>query len=57
MNNISEGVFTPSLFTLKVMSWVSVITPFVIAYIAYVWNRMDIHGITPREMKEDSHKY
>ena len=39
------------------MSWVSVITPFVIAYIAYVWNRMDIHGITPREMKEDSHKY
>ena len=46
-----------SLFTLKVMSWVSVITPFVIAYIAYVWNRMDIHGITPREMKEDSHKY
>lgn len=46
-----------SIFTMKVMTWVSVITPFVIAYIAYVWNRMDIHGITPREMSGDSHKY
>ncbi len=57
----NDTPYYPSLldtsFTLKVMSWVSVITPFVIAYIAYVWNRMDIHGITPREMKEDSHKY
>lgn len=46
-----------SLFTLKVMSWVSIITPFVIAYIAYVWNRMDLGGITPTEMSKDSHKY
>ncbi len=28
-------------FTLQVMSWVSLIVPFVIAYIAYVWRAMD----------------
>lgn len=46
-----------SLFTLKVMSWVSIITPFVIAYIAYVWAKMNHKPITPEEMKSDSHKY
>lgn len=46
-----------SLFTLTVMSWVSVITPVVIAYIAYVWRKMDAGRITPREMEESSHKY
>ncbi|MCM1076537.1 MAG: cytochrome d ubiquinol oxidase subunit II [Bacteroides sp.] len=30
-----------SLFTLKCMSWVSVIIPFVLAYIAYAWYSMD----------------
>lgn len=46
-----------SLFTLKVMSWVSIITPFVIAYIAYVWSKMNSKPITPEEMKAESHKY
>jgi len=46
-----------SLFTLEVMSWVSIITPFVIAYIAYVWRKMDHGRITPREMESTSHKY
>lgn len=46
-----------SLFTLKVMSWVSIITPFVIAYIAYVWAKMNSKPITPEEMKAESHKY
>lgn len=46
-----------SLFTLKVMSWVSVITPFVIAYIAYVWRKMDHKPITPAEMESSEHKY
>ena len=32
-----------SEFTLTVMSWVSVITPFVIAYIVYVWRAMSKH--------------
>ena len=30
-----------SLFTLTCMSWVSVIIPFVVAYIAYAWYAMD----------------
>lgn len=46
-----------SLFTLEVMSWVSIITPFVIAYIAYVWRKMDHGRITPGEMESTSHKY
>lgn len=46
-----------SLFTLEVMSWVSIITPFVIAYIAYVWRKMDTGRITPAEMESTSHKY
>ncbi len=46
-----------SLFTLEVMSWVSVITPFVIAYIAYVWKKMDHKPITPQEMENTTHKY
>ncbi|MCM1401430.1 MAG: cytochrome d ubiquinol oxidase subunit II [Bacteroides sp.] len=46
-----------SLFTLKVMSWVSLIIPFVAAYIAYVWFKMDRKPITPHEMESTSHKY
>lgn len=46
-----------SLFTLKVMSWVSVITPLVVAYIAYVWFKMDRKRITPEEMESTGHKY
>ena len=30
-----------SPFTLQVMSWVSLLIPFVVAYIAYAWRRMD----------------
>lgn len=29
-----------SLFTLRVMTWVSIVTPFVLGYIAYVWKKM-----------------
>jgi len=47
-----------SEFTLKVMSWVSVLVPFVIAYIAYVWRKMDASPITPREIEDKSdHQY
>ncbi len=45
-----------SPFTLNVMTWVSVITPFVIAYIACVWAKMT-KPVTPEEMNADSHKY
>lgn len=45
-----------SEFTLTVMSWVSLITPFVLAYIAYVWSRMDRKPLTPGEINND-HSY
>lgn len=45
-----------SLFTLTVMSYVSILVPFVLAYIWYVWSKMDARPITPAEMRTD-HKY
>lgn len=56
-SSLSIANSSSSLFTLEVMSWVSLITPFVIAYIAYVWAKMDRRPITPREMESTSHKY
>lgn len=45
-------------FTLKVMSYVSILVPFVIAYIAYVWKKMDAVSITPSEIKDAAdHQY
>lgn len=46
-----------SLFTLKVMSWVSVIVPFVLAYIVYVWWSMNRKPITPAEMRSGANQY
>ena len=46
-----------SYFTLKVMFWVSLIIPFVVAYIAYAWYKMDRHGITDREIEKTANKY
>ena len=46
-----------SEFTLTVMSYVSIVIPFVLAYIAYVWYSMDRKKLTPEEMKTSSHKY
>ncbi|HIU55593.1 MAG TPA: cytochrome d ubiquinol oxidase subunit II [Candidatus Gallibacteroides avistercoris] len=46
-----------SLFTLKVMSVVSILVPVVLAYIAYTWRIMDRHSITEEEMQHESEKY
>ena len=43
-----------SEFTLKCMSYVSILIPFVLAYIFYVWRRMDTPKITP-ESAESAH--
>ena len=45
-----------SEFTLKTMAIVSLITPFVVAYIAYFWHKMDKKQLTSEEM-ETSDKY
>ena len=41
-----------SEFTLTCMSIVSLIIPFVVAYIAYFWRKMDIRSITSEELKD-----
>ena len=46
-----------SRFTLTVMSWVTVIIPFVVAYIAYAWYSLNKKPITPDEMADNDHKY
>lgn len=42
-----------SEFTLTVMSWVSLLLPFVIAYISYVWAKMRNKPSNPA----DDHQY
>ena len=46
-----------SYFTLKVMSWVSLLIPFVVAYIAYAWRAMDKKKITAEEISGKENKY
>lgn len=46
-----------SYFTLQVMSWVSLLIPFVVAYIAYAWHAMDRKKITAEEITSEEHKY
>lgn len=46
-----------SEFTLMVMSYVSIIVPFVLAYIVYVWRSMDRRKLSPEEMESSTHKY
>ncbi len=44
-----------SLFTLKTMSWVSILVPFVIGYIWYVWRKMNAGGLTNQDI--EGHSY
>lgn len=46
-----------SEFTLSVMSCVSVLIPFVLAYIWYVWRKMNATPLTDKELKSESHTY
>lgn len=47
-----------SPFTLKVMSYVSLLVPFVLAYIFYAWRALDLHKITSDEMSnKEGHTY
>lgn len=46
-----------SKFTLVTMSYVSLLIPFVLAYIVYFWRAMNRKKITEEEMKEESHVY
>lgn len=46
-----------SQFTLTVMSWVSILIPFVLAYIWYVWRKMNATQLTEKELENESHAY
>jgi len=46
-----------SLFTLKTMTIVSFIIPFVLAYIVYAWRSMDCKSLTVDELDETTDKY
>ena len=67
------GVFYPSLsdlqsslsiknassstYTLSVMAYVSLLVPFVLGYISYVWRAMDKVKVSKDEMSESHHLY
>jgi cytochrome d ubiquinol oxidase subunit II len=47
-----------SLFTLKVMAWVSILVPAVAAYMVYAWRQIDSRPITSEELdSEEGHAY
>lgn len=52
--NIRNSSSSP--FTLQAMSVVSLLIPFVLAYIVYAWRALDLHKITRKEM-EDPHAH
>ena len=46
-----------SYFTLNTMFWVSLLVPFVLAYIVYAWRKIDSKPIDLAEIKADDHAY
>ena len=46
-----------SEFTLRTMAYVSLLIPFVLAYIAYAWYSLDKKKITLDELRESDHTY
>lgn len=46
-----------SEFTLRTMTYVSVLVPFVLAYIVYAWRAIDRKPITSKELEQDGHAY
>ena len=46
-----------SKYTLTAMAYVSLLVPFVIAYIWYAWSKLNKKKITEEEMENDSHAY
>ena len=46
-----------SQFTLKVMAYVSILVPFVLAYIFYAWRSIDNRKIDAKEMEVGGHAY
>ncbi|MCM1451909.1 MAG: cytochrome d ubiquinol oxidase subunit II [Clostridium sp.] len=56
-SSLSISNSSSSLFTLKVMSWVSILVPIVLAYIVCVWRKLSSKPLTEQELERDSHVY
>lgn len=57
MDSLTIRNASSSEFTLRTMSYVSILIPFVLAYIAYVWRAMDKKKLTPEAIEATDHKY
>ena len=57
MDSLTIRNASSSEFTLRTMSYVSILIPFVIAYIVYVWHCMDKKKLTPESLESTDHKY
>lgn len=53
--NIINSSSSP--YTLKVMTYVSILIPFVFAYIVYSWRSINNNKINQKELEGDTHKY
>ncbi len=56
-NSLTIRNASSSFFTLKTMSIVSILIPFVLAYIWYAWSSINNKKITEEELKSGEHKY
>ncbi len=56
-SSISIANSSSSRFTLIVMSYVSLMVPFVLAYIIWAWRAMDARKINQKELKQELDKY
>ena len=55
-SSLTLATSSSSAFTLSTMAVVSLLIPFVVAYIAYFWRQMDKKSITTEELN-NSEKY
>ncbi len=56
-SSLSIANSSSSLFTLRTMAYVSVLVPFVLAYIVYAWRSIDRKKIDAQEMQQEEHLY
>ena len=56
-SSITLANSSSSKFTLIVMSYVSIMIPFVVAYIVWAWKSMDNHKLSTEGMKNEEIKY
>ena len=56
-SSLHIGNSSSSEFTLYVMTLVSALIPFVLAYIVWAWRSIDIPGLSRSELEKSEHKY